>query len=288
MPPQKKGKRQRSQEKPTPVPPTTHSVALATIRDATVAFGAEYGALMVPVERRITQYLRQQRLFVVGGRNSVSGVLRTCYSLDVVAGVWVEETPMNEGRYDFGMCVLRGDLWAVGGLGRNEGSALRSCVRLDMATHTWVRGPDMTTARWWVGVGVINGEVWALGGIDSAYNRLSSCERLDAVTGTWIAGPDMAKPHKGHRVVVLRGELWVVAEDCRTTEHLDAATNRWVRGPDHRLTRHSFAVTVYRGQLWAAGGVERGVLYLPRCCLQHMDGGTLYEQSPSLAQPCCA
>ena len=97
MPPRKKGKRHRSQERPTPVPPNTHSVALATIRDATVAFGAEYGALMVPVERRIVQYLQQQRLFVVGGLNSDGGTLYTCYSLDVVAGVWVEEAPMTGG-----------------------------------------------------------------------------------------------------------------------------------------------------------------------------------------------
>ena len=111
MPPRKKGKRHRSRERLTSVPPTTHSVALATIRDATVAFGAGYGALMVPVERRIVRYLRQQRLFFV----SSSSYGSSCYSLDAVAGVWVEEAPMPEGRYEYGLCVLRGDLWAVGG-----------------------------------------------------------------------------------------------------------------------------------------------------------------------------
>ena len=88
-----------------PTVPTTHSVALATIRDATVAFGAEYGVLLVRVEQRITQYLRQQRLFVVGGHNGESGVMRSCYSLDAVAGVWVEETPLPEGRFYFGLCA---------------------------------------------------------------------------------------------------------------------------------------------------------------------------------------
>ena len=47
-----------------------------------------------------------------------------------MAGVWVEEAPMVEGRYGFGLCVLRGDLWAVGGRdkGHNE---LQSCERLE-------------------------------------------------------------------------------------------------------------------------------------------------------------
>ena len=30
-----------------------------TIRDATVTFGAEYGALLVPIQRRIVQYLQR-------------------------------------------------------------------------------------------------------------------------------------------------------------------------------------------------------------------------------------
>ena len=45
----------------------THRVAMATTRDAIVAFGAKCGALLVAVRAwRITHYLRQQRLFVAG------------------------------------------------------------------------------------------------------------------------------------------------------------------------------------------------------------------------------
>ena len=116
-------KRLRSQDKP--VPPTTHSVALKNIRDVTVAFGAEYGALLVPVERRITHYLRQQRLYIVGGINS-DGVLCSCYSLDVVAGVWVQEAPMTKERKGFGLCVHRGDLLTVGG--SNVLSSNQRCI----------------------------------------------------------------------------------------------------------------------------------------------------------------
>ena len=70
----------------------SHSVALATTRDAIVAFGEGYGRLLVPVERRIAQYLRQERLFAVGGdvqgratRSCWSDRIptRSCYSLDV-------------------------------------------------------------------------------------------------------------------------------------------------------------------------------------------------------------
>ena len=55
MPPRKPGKRSRSHDdnRPTPSPSNTHNVASATIRDTTVAFGAGYGAPLMPFERRI-------------------------------------------------------------------------------------------------------------------------------------------------------------------------------------------------------------------------------------------
>ena len=51
--------------------PMTHSVAKANVRDAIAAYGAGHGALYVPVERRIAQFLWQERLFAVGGCNAV-------------------------------------------------------------------------------------------------------------------------------------------------------------------------------------------------------------------------
>ena len=42
-------------------PPFTHSLALARTRDATVAFGDGYSALVQPIERRIAQYLQRNR-----------------------------------------------------------------------------------------------------------------------------------------------------------------------------------------------------------------------------------
>ena len=65
MPPKKiAAKRNRESVGPLTAP-TTHSVAKITVRDAIVAFGAEHGALLVPVQRRIARYLRQERPSVV-------------------------------------------------------------------------------------------------------------------------------------------------------------------------------------------------------------------------------
>ena len=64
---------------PPSVIPKTHSVAMATARDAIVAFGAGHGALSVPVERRITRYFWQERFYAVGGFDrDENKVVRNC------------------------------------------------------------------------------------------------------------------------------------------------------------------------------------------------------------------
>ena len=77
-----------------PTAPKSHGDATSTVRDAIVTFGAGHGVLSVPVERRIARYLQQERLFAVGGIDNAKQVVRSCYSLDVVAGAWVAEAPL--------------------------------------------------------------------------------------------------------------------------------------------------------------------------------------------------
>ena len=95
--------------------PKTHSDVKTNARDAIVAFGAGHGVLSLPVERRIALYLRQERLYAVGGSDGADLPVRSCYSLDVEAGAWVAEAPMLEPRKSHGVAVLHGERWVVGG-----------------------------------------------------------------------------------------------------------------------------------------------------------------------------
>ena len=164
-------KRSRSRSGPTSelyllFPENAHPlrVFVAQCRDAIISFGAGYGVLQVPVERRITQYLQQERLFAVGDYETFDGLrgceqtrcqTRVCFSYEVSFFGWEEErSDMLECRSDFGLVVFRGELWAVGGLGDNpwKGS-LRSCERLDARSSEWLLGPFFAVA-------VLDGAVW--------------------------------------------------------------------------------------------------------------------------------
>ena len=258
---------------------STPASTLATTRDAIVSFGASHSALQVPVSRRVSQYLRTERLFVLGGFEIYSlypnsrfndvGELysRRCFSAEdlivngFTASSWEDEVCcMLEDRSNFGLAVLRGDLWAVGG-GSDSwdqsfcADALKSCERLNAGSSEWVMGPDMSTDRKLLAVAVLDHEVWALGGCACDQTVLSSCERL-TVGGVWTPGPDMTAPRRYHKAAVLDGVLWVVDGESCETEHLDASTNAWVRGPPLSCQRICFGLASFRGRLWAVGGVH--------------------------------
>jgi len=286
MPPRKKADKRNRGSVGLPITaPKTQSDAKATARDAIVAYGAGHGVLSVPVERRITRYLRQERLYAVGGYSATGQVVRECHSLDVEAGAWVAEAPMLESRNSHRLAVLRGELLAVGGYDNDDG-VLCSCERLDHLTNAWVRGPDMLTKRCSFGVVVLDGELWAVGGFSmrSRYGMdvLRSCERLNSVTGTWVAGPHLLTTRYGHRVVLFRGDLWAVGGHWgfgprRATlltfcERLDTASNRWVPGPAMTVGRAYFGLAVFRGQLWAVGGMGADGKALSSC--EYLDVAT--------------
>ena len=104
--------------------PKTHGVAKDTARDAIVAFGAGYSALLVPVERRIEQYLRQELLYAVGGRGGPRPQ-GECY--DPATNVWTAVAQMTTARRDHGVATVGGYLYAVGGFDGYNALATVEC-----------------------------------------------------------------------------------------------------------------------------------------------------------------
>ena len=284
-------------------PITTPPSTLAKTRDAIVAFAASFAAdncaFHIPlVSKRVSQYLRSELLFLVGGKElydffPISSFIyhgetytRQCYALDdlmIINGFqtcgWVESVcRMQHDRSDFGLAVLRGDLWAVGGGSTDD--RLKSCERLEAHSSKWVLGPDMSTAREFLAVAVLDDEVWAIGGCCCDGTVLSSCERLTA-SGVWIPGPAMTAPRRYHQAAVLDGVLWVVDGESQETERLDVSANRWVRGPSMISQRKEFALAAYRGLLWAVGG-RCGQNALASCEYLDISSGCIWFPGPSM------
>ena len=105
MHPRKKAEKRNRDVSPPLTAPNTHSVAKDTARDAIVAFGVGYSALLVPVERRIEQYLRQERLYAVGGHDGYNG-LATVECYNPATNVWTAVAQMTTARYCHGTATV--------------------------------------------------------------------------------------------------------------------------------------------------------------------------------------
>ena len=134
--------------------PNTHSVVKDTARDAIVAFGAGYSALLVPVERRIEQYLRQEWLYAVGGRGAEGYALATVVCYDPATNVWTAVAQMTTARFDHGVATVGGYLYAVGGID-DERNVLATVECYNPATNVWTAVAQMTPARWGHGTATV-------------------------------------------------------------------------------------------------------------------------------------
>jgi Kelch motif len=93
--------------------PTPHILAKATARNAIVAFGAGHGALSIPVERRVAQYLRKDHLYAVGGVDDDGTRLSSVECYNPSTNVWSVVAPMSTARDGRGVAVLGGFLYVV-------------------------------------------------------------------------------------------------------------------------------------------------------------------------------
>ena len=96
---------------------------------------------------------------------------------------------MAEPRVAFGVAVLDGKLYAVGG--RDDG-LLSSVERYDPAADAWEAVAPIAVAREDLSVAVLSGKLYAVGGHCSAGDSLSTVERYDPATNAWEAVAPMA------------------------------------------------------------------------------------------------
>ena len=124
-----------------PTNPKTHSEAIA--RDAIVAFGAEHGALPIPVERRIARFIRHDYLYAIGGLDAVGRTLSTVEYFDPCVNVWSFAASMTTHvkghsvpcrRVHHGACVLGGIVYVVCGA---DDERFLPTMCYDPSTNVW-------------------------------------------------------------------------------------------------------------------------------------------------------
>jgi energy-converting hydrogenase Eha subunit A len=172
---------------------------------------------------------------------------------------WITRTPA--ARYDLGVGVVDGVVYAVGGFSNYGGRTLAIVEAMDPATETWTVKAPVPTPRNSGGVGVVDGVLYVIGGGNPMPSRIT--ESYDPVTNTWRTRAPMPTPRYTVRVGVVGGLLFAVGGQnssgfLSTVEAFDPATGTWTTKAPMPTARDDFGVGVVAGVLYAVGGWNGG------------------------------
>jgi N-acetylneuraminic acid mutarotase len=178
---------------------------------------------------------------------------------DPSSNSWTRKAPLPIRRYDVGVGVVNGILYAIGGLSADH---IESRVdAYDPSTDSWTTVAPMPHGRNGTGVGVVNGVIYVIGGLDSS-GDLHRVEAYDPVTDTWSSKAPMPTARYGLAVGEVNGILYAVGGTSlenygmfmTTVEAYDPATDTWSAKPPMSLARYFLNVAGIGSHLYAAGG----------------------------------
>ena len=126
---------------------------------------------------------------------------------------WTQKKEMPISRFYFGLGVVAGKIYLIGGttgLGEGQEQRMDRVDIYDPATDTWAKGPKMPTRRNPGGVAVVSTRVYVIGGegwplpqVWGADQFLGSIEAYDPINRQWEKKKDMLELKIGSRVLLL-------------------------------------------------------------------------------------
>jgi N-acetylneuraminic acid mutarotase len=146
---------------------------------------------------------------------------------------WTLKTPMPTERVSFGVAVVEGKIYAIGG--KQGHDFLNTNEMYDPATDKWTPKASMPTPRSGFGVAVIQNKIYAIGGLNYTHDYFftRANEVYDPVTDTWETRAPMPTPRGRMDANSVEGKIHVIGGDSihgitGINEVYDPATDTWV------------------------------------------------------------
>ena len=171
--------------------------------------------------------IHDSKLYAVGGFIDEDDPSNSAERYDFATKAWEAVAPMALARYQPGVAVLNGKLYAVGATTAESASA-RWSGTIPRQTRgrrwrRWVRGGRVPA------VAVLDGKLYVVGGWGNGFHDcLSSVERYDPSTNAWEVVQPMASTRDDAVAALLDGKLYAVG-GYMTTVPLSARSSGTIR-----------------------------------------------------------
>ena len=222
------------------------------------------------------------KIYVIGGYSGIDRLIVNLKNLDVVemydpqTDTWVRKQGMSIPRKQFGVGVVAGKIYAIGGYVHPRDQKPGAPWRIDLveaydpATDTWVKRANMPTKRDGFGVGVVNNHIYAIGGrgwpqVGPGGPFLKIIEEYDPKINRWQTKRMRCQPSGFHfRQLILDGvqSIWLGVSFGRgrtpqylaTVDVYNPETDEWSDIPPMPIPLIPFSAAVVNGKIYVFGG----------------------------------
>ena len=182
---------------------------------------------------------------------------------------WATKKPMPTARYRFGVAVVAGKIYAIGGL---DSGPLGTNEEYDPATDTWTTKTSMPTPRYYFAVAVYENKIYTFGGLTetSLQNNtyVGVTEVYDPETDTWETKTSMPTNRSALCANVVNGKIYLISGivygppltfsfHSNVTEVYDPETDTWTSKASIPTPVCSYTSVVVDNKIYVISGSKQ-------------------------------
>jgi N-acetylneuraminic acid mutarotase len=181
---------------------------------------------------------------------------------------WSILAPMSVERANFGLAVVNGKIYAIGGINGN-GSPLNTVEEYNPATNSWTTKMNMPTARSGFAVAVYNNKIYVIGG-EVAGGYIGNNEVYDPSSNTWSTKTSMPTPRSDLCASIVDNDIYLIGGKMYSSSnpfYKQIGTNEvYFPSNDSWSTKEALPTPVYgcssavvNGKIYVIGGSTQPV-----------------------------
>ena len=221
-------------------------------------------------------------IYVFGGYNSKDNFLQNwkmtdhVEAYDPLTDTWTQKKEMPISRFYFGLGVVAGKAYLIGGttgLGEGQEQRMDRVDIYDPATDTWAKGPKMPTRRNPGGVAVVGTRIYVIGGEGwplpqgwAAGPFLGSIEEYDPINRQWQKKKDLLEIKNWFSSAVVGDHIYLIGgytfegglQQLATVKVYHPRTETWQEVSALPNPLDTFGAATVNGQIYVFGSLDAG------------------------------
>ena len=211
------------------------------------------------------------KIYVVGGYRVIDRSMKILKAVEVYdpqTDTWERKQDMSIPRRQFGIGVVAGKIYAIGGENLFEDPSLLDHVEVyDPVSDTWTKRADMPTRRDEVKVAVVQDTIYVIGGFGwppfGLGAVLAIIEAYHPKTNRWREKSDMPNLRTDFSTVVVDDKIYLIGGYgvalerfdgyLKTVEVYDPKTERWDESPSMPTKNSPFGAAAVNDKIYILG-----------------------------------